>query len=123
VEGGGFAAGTLRKICSPKISICKCDTAAAPPALRRLNSAPARAVTDLHSAFCVSYSHLLSLSLSRSLALARSLALWRRRRKAAETRAVSPVLLMIRKCRQTGGGKGRGARARVSDPGGAIVGG
>jgi len=68
----------LRKICSLKISICKCDTAGV-PRLSMAQLGSTRAVLDLHFAF---YIHTLS------------------RRKLAETRAVSPVLLMICKCRR-----------------------
>lgn len=84
---------------------CRCST----PALRRLNPAPARAVTDLHSAFCVSYScsSLLSLFLSRFCTPGH---------EPAETRAVSLVLLMIRKCRRA-----RRPMRAASDPGKALV--
>lgn len=60
--------GTLRKICSLKISICKCDTAGALHGSARL--AP-RLVLDLHFAL---YIHILCLPLS-----------FFRRRKPTET--------------------------------------
>jgi len=60
--GGGFAAGTLRKICSPKISICKCDTAGAP----RLSAGSTRLAP---SRICIPRSAFRTLIFSLSLAL------------------------------------------------------
>lgn len=89
-EGGGARkAGALRKICSLKISICKCDTADVPSTalhgLAKLGPARLGSRSDLGFAF-------------RALFTFAPPALPPSRRK--RVRRVSPgVLLMIRKCR------------------------